>query len=255
MTTTNAHRFIWFYALSQLKLKYRYTALGFFWNFLEPALFLCVLSVVFSVVNKMNVADYAVFLFAALMPWRYFEKVVNTCMDSIVGGDWLLKKLYVSPFALPLTRWLIASLEFLISLTVVCFFFAVLNHSFSIHLIVLPLAILPWAALGIGVGLITAVAYLFFRDIRTLVQMVLMLAFFSSPILFRVDAFEAGTVQARLVAFHPITYFAALFQKPIYYGTFPDMTDWIVSIAAAVASIIAGVWLVDKYKGEFYYYL
>ncbi|MCB0260008.1 MAG: ABC transporter permease, partial [Calditrichaeota bacterium] len=58
-----AWRFTWFYAKSQLKLKYRYTSLGFLWNFLEPAFYLAVLSVVFSVVNRMNISDYAVFLF------------------------------------------------------------------------------------------------------------------------------------------------------------------------------------------------
>ncbi len=255
MTTAVARRFVWFYSLTQLKLKYRYTSLGVLWNFLEPALFLAILSVVFSVVNKMNIADYAVFLFGALMPWRYFEKAVNTIMDSIAQGDWLLKKLYVSPFALPLTRWVIASFEFLISMTVVFAFFVLLKHSFTIHLVVLPLAILPWALLGLGVGLISAVAFTFFRDVKTIIQMVLMLAFFSSPILFRADAFEPGTLQARLVQFHPVTYFAALFQKPIYHAAFPSSNDWIVSCSVALVSVALGVWLVKKYKGEFYYYL
>lgn len=255
MLNAAAQRFVWFYSTTQLKLKYRYTALGFLWNFLEPALFLAILSVVFSVVNKMNVADYAVFLFAALMPWRYFEKSVNTIMDSIAQGDWLLKKLYVSPFALPLTRWLIASIEFLISMSVMFAFFLILRHSFSIHLVILPLAILPWAILGLGVGLMCAVAFTFFRDVKTIVQMILMLAFFSSPILFRADAFEPGTLQAGLMQFHPVTYFAALFQKPIYHGTFPNQTDWMISFGVAVMSLALGAWLINKYKGEFYYYL
>jgi lipopolysaccharide transport system permease protein len=73
-----SRRFTWLYAKSQLRLKYRYTALGFLWNLLEPGLFLGVLSFVFSVVNRMRIADYAVFLFSALVPWRYFEKVVTT---------------------------------------------------------------------------------------------------------------------------------------------------------------------------------
>ena len=69
-------KFSWHYAKSQLKLKYRYTFLGFLWNFIEPALYLVILSLVFSVVNRMNINEYAVFLFSALVPWRYFEKVV-----------------------------------------------------------------------------------------------------------------------------------------------------------------------------------
>src|SRR5512146_1244178 len=122
-----ARRFTWQFALSQLKLKYRYTSLGFFWNFLEPALYLAVLSLVFSVINRMDIGCFAVFLFGALLPWRYFEKVVYTCMDSIVSGDRLLKKMYVSPFALPVTRWIVATFEVFFSLVVMFVFLAALR--------------------------------------------------------------------------------------------------------------------------------
>jgi lipopolysaccharide transport system permease protein len=255
MLGTLPHRFVWFYTKSQLKLKYRYTALGFLWNFLEPAMFLLVLSVVFSVVNGMDVADYAVFLFGALMPWRYFEKTVNSCMDSFVGGEWLLKKLYVSPYALPLTRWAIAGIEFLFSVTVVFLFFALWKHAFTIHLLVLPFAIVPWAMLGLGIGLSAAVLFVFFRDVRTIVQMAMMLAFFSSPILFRADTLPGDSLQARLITLHPITYFAALFQKPIYHAAWPGIGDWIVSFGVASIALATGMYLVEKYKGKFYFYL
>ncbi len=255
MVGTLTRHFVWFSTKSQLKLKYRYTALGFLWNFLEPALFLLVLSIVFSVVNGMNVADYAVFLFGALMPWRYFEKTVNSCMDSYVGGDWLLKKVYVSPYALPLTRWAIAGIEFLFSLTVVFLFFSFWKHSFTVHLLVIPFAVVPWALLGLGVGLSTAVLFIFFRDVRTIVQMGLMLAFFSSPILFRADTLPEGSVPARLIAFHPVTYFAALFQKPIYHAAWPSFGDWAVSFVVALMALGTGMYLVEKYKAKFYFYL
>lgn len=255
MLDAPARRFVVFYTKSQLKLKYRYTALGFLWNFLEPALFLVVLSLVFSVVNNMNVADYAVFLFAALMPWRYFEKTVNSCMDSFVGGEWLLKKLYVSPYALLLARWAIASVEFLFSLSVVFLFVALWRHSFSYHVLALPLALVPWAAAGLGLGMIAAVLFTFFRDVRTIIQMLLMLMFFSAPILFRADTLGAGSLQARLITFHPLTYFAALFQKPLYYNTWPGVFDWAVSLAVAAATLGVGIALIQRHKGQLYFYL
>jgi ABC-type polysaccharide/polyol phosphate export permease len=103
--------------------------------------------------------------------------------------------------------------------------------------------------------LIAAVLFTFFRDIRTILQMVLMLAFFSSPILFRADTFAGESLQARLVALHPITYFAALFQKPIYHGTWPGINDWLISFSIAALALATGMYLVYKHKGEFYYYL
>jgi ABC-type polysaccharide/polyol phosphate export permease len=250
-----ARRFTWFYAKSQLKLKYRYTSLGFLWNFLEPALFLVVLSLVFSVVNRMDISDYAVFLFGALIPWRYFEKVVNSCMESVVGGDWLLKKMYVSPLAMPLTRWMVASIEFLFSLAVVLGLFAVIKHTWTVHLLILPLAIIPWSILGLGVGMMCAVLFTFFRDVRPIVQMALMLAFFSSPILFRADLFQADSVQAIMVRWHPLTYFAGLFQKPIYYASWPSTVDWVVSCTVSAGSLLLGYSLFNKCKGQFYFYM
>lgn len=248
-------RFSWYYALSELKLKYRFTALGFLWNFLEPALYLVILSLVFSVVNRMNINDYAVFLFSALVPWRYFEKVVTSSMESIVGGNWLLKKMQVSPLAFPANRFIISTFEFLFSLTAAFILFAFLKKNWSIHLIILPLAVIPWAMLGMGLGMISAVLFTFFRDIKPLIQMLLTLIFFTSPILFNQNIFEPGSFQADIMAYHPITYFAALFQKPIYEMTWPTILDWFISFGISLMTLIAGYNLIQKYKNKFYFYL
>lgn len=250
-----SRRFTWLYARSQVRLKYRYTSLGFLWNLLEPALFLGVLSFVFSVVNRMRIADYAVFLFSALVPWRYFEKVVNTCMDSIVQGDWLIKKLPVSPFALPLSRWMVASVEFAFAFAVVLALAAALRERWTVHVAVLPLAALLWSLAGLGAGLLAAALFTFFRDVRPLVQLALMFAFFSAPILFRPDLFPAGSLQATLVAWHPFTYLAALFQKPIHAGAWPSRWDWAVSAATAAAALGLGTAAVWRHRSRFYFYV
>jgi ABC-type polysaccharide/polyol phosphate export permease len=176
-------------------------------------------------------------------------------MDSITGGDWLLKKMYVSPLSLPLTRWLVASVEFLISLIVLFLILIFLKEKWTIHIAILPLSIIPWAMLALGVGLICAVLFTFFRDIRPIVQLVLMLAFFASPILFRPDLFPAASIQARLLRFHPLTYFAALFQKPIYYALWPSSLDWSISFAVGAFSLVAGYGLLRKFRGLFYFYI
>ena len=250
-----AGRFALFYAGSQLRLKYRYTSLGFLWNFLEPALFLIVLSVIFSVVNDMDIRDYAVFLFSALVPWRYLEKVVNTCMESVAAGDWLLNKLSVSPKALTVAPLLIASVEFGFALTVSFLLFAFLKPAWTPHLLILPLSILPWAAFGLGLGLICAVLFTFFRDIRPIFQKLLMLMFFSSPILFRPDMFGEHSIQTMIIQFHPMTYLSALFQKPVYFEQWPDTTDWVISGLLSTVALWAGIAMIRRFGNRFYYYL
>jgi len=257
--TTNIHlpsfRFAWHYSIAQLKLKYRYTALGFIWNFLEPAIYLVILSLIFSVINRMNINDYAVFLFSALVPWRYFEKVVNTIMESIVNGEWLIKKMYVSPFAFPLNRLIISTFEFVFSMISAFILFIFLKDTWSIHLLILPVSIIPWALLAMGSGLIAAVLYTFFRDVKPLVQLSLTLTFFTSPILFKPDIFQPGSVQQQLMQFHPFTYLSALFQKPVYQSVWPTFNEWLISFILGVLALLIGIILINKFKSRFYYYL
>jgi hypothetical protein len=89
-------------------------------------------------------------------------------------------------------------------------------------------------------GLCCATLFTFFRDVRPVVQIALMFAFFTAPILFNPDLFPPGSTQARLLAWHPLTYLAALFQKPIYAGQWPGPLDWAVS-SAAVAALAVGI--------------
>jgi homopolymeric O-antigen transport system permease protein len=248
-------RFTWMYAMSQLRLKYRYTALGVLWNLLEPLLYLGVLSLVFSYVNRMRLSDYAVFLFSALVPWRYFEKVVSGCTDAIVQGDWLLKQLPASPFSLPLARWIVASVEFGFSFAAVALILLAVKDHWTVHVIVLPLSAVPWAMTALGVGLCCATLFTFFRDVRPVVQIALMLAFFTAPILFAPDLFDHSSVQARVLAWHPLTYLAALFQKPLYAGTWPTPVDWLVSSADAFVAMALGIASVRWARPRLYFYL
>jgi ABC-type polysaccharide/polyol phosphate export permease len=250
-----SRRFTWLYAASLIKLKYRYTSLGFFWNLLEPGLYLGLLSVLFSVVNRMRLSDYAVFLFSALVPWRYFEKVVHSCMDAIVQGDWLLKKLPVSAFALPLARWIVASVEFLFSFVALFVVLAFLKERWTVHCLVLPLSAMVWSVLAFGLGLLAATLFTFFRDIRPIVQMGMMFAFFSAPILFKPDLFQAGSLQARWLVWHPMTYLAALFQKPIYGAAWPEPRDWVISVFAALSALAVGALVVRVNRARFYFYI
>jgi len=161
----------------------------------------------------------------------------------------------VSPFVFPLSRWLIASAEFLFAFVVVLALFLVLKTEWTVHLVVLPLAMVPWAMLGLGVGMICAVVFVFFRDIRQVVQMLLMFVFFTSPILFKADLFAEHSVQAALLRLHPVTYFAALFQKPLYYAAWPSIADWSVSMSVSGLSLFVGWMLLNRMKGRLYFYL
>ena len=104
-------------------------------------------------------------------------------------------------------------------------------------------------------GLCCATLFTFFRDVRPVVQIALMLAFFTAPILFNPDLFPSGSAHARLLAWHPLTYLAALFQKPVYAGRWPALMDWAVSSATAAVALALGVASVRWTRSRLYFYL
>jgi ABC-type polysaccharide/polyol phosphate export permease len=243
------------YAFAQIKLRYRHTSLGILWNVLEPVLYLGTLSMIFSAINGMALADYAVYLFSALVPWRYFEATVLGVMESIIAGEWLLKKLAISYFIFPLTRWLVAAIDFLCAFAVVLCILSFVKPAWTIHVFILPVSIILTSAAALGMGMLLAVAYTFFRDIKPLATTGLMLTFFSGPILFKANAMPMGSLQSEMLAFHPATYFAALFQKPLYYNCWPSILDWLVTGCIASVLLGMGIWAIHHFSPRFYFYL
>ena len=248
-------RFAWALAASQLKIRYRHTSLGIAWTLVEPLLYLGVLSLVFSTVNRVPLEGYAAFVFCGLVPWRYLESSANSGMESIVGGDWLLKKMHISAAVFPVARWLSASVEFALAFVLLIAIVLWLRPGSGWELAALPAAVIVWAAGALGLGMVLAVAYTFFRDIKPIAHMVLLLAFFSSPILIMPEALPPDSLSAALMGWHPLTYFTALFQKPLYYHAMPGLLDWGVSATVSAALLLAGAALIRRFGSKFYFYL
>ena len=253
----NAHfrQFAVQYALSQLKVRYRQAWLGRLWNLLEPLLYLVVLSVVFSVLNDSSVRDFAVYLFAGLVPWRYLERSIMGCIDSIADGGWLLRRIAAPAYILPLTAWLLASADFIFGLIALALVLLLLANDWTIHLLSLIPAIFLLGILGLGVGTIFAVLHVFARDIKPLVQMTLLLLFFSSPVLIKKTTIPVDSQLAQLFDWHPLTPVVGLFQSAIYMHAWPAARDWILVTTFASASLLLGWLLLSKLRHRFYYYL
>lgn len=243
------------YALSQLKLRYRRAWLGRVWNLLEPLLFLGVLSVVFSVVNRADLRDFAVYLFAGLVPWRYMERAILGGADSIADGAWLLKRTAAPAQVLPLVAWLTATVDFAFGFVALLLALALLLDQWTVHLLVLPLSILAFGLVSLGLGMIFAVLNVFARDVKPLLQVGLMLLFFSSPVLIMRTTVPAESMVRQIFEWHPLSPLLALFQQPIHAHAWPSLGDWVLSFTAGLLACAAGLALVRWKSHRFYFYL
>lgn len=78
-----------------LKSRYKGSVFGFFWMLLNPLLQLLVYTAVFSVIMRMNIDKFYLFLFVALVPWIFF----NTCLSGgaqVIFSQQDMVKKYIS---------------------------------------------------------------------------------------------------------------------------------------------------------------
>jgi len=114
---------------------------------------------------------------------------------------------------------------------------------------------LALALLALGLGMIFAVLNVFARDVKPLLQVALMLLFFSSPVLIMRAGLPADSLLQRIFDWHPLTPLLALFQKPIHAHAWPAPSDWLLSFGAGVLACTLG-WVLVRWKARrFYFYL
>ena len=78
-----------------IKVRYRRSVLGIFWSFLEPLLFMIVLTIIFSTLFSRSIENYPVFLLSGRLVFMYFSQSTNGAMRSIKMNSPILKKLYM----------------------------------------------------------------------------------------------------------------------------------------------------------------
>ena len=108
-----------------LKSRYKGSVLGFLWMFLNPLLQLCIYTIVFDNIIKMDIDRFYLFLFVALVPWIFFSTCLSYGTTAVLGQQDLVKKIYfpreVLPIAFTLSQFINMLLSFIVIFIVVLF--------------------------------------------------------------------------------------------------------------------------------------
>src|SRR4029079_6317459 len=110
----------------ELKARYRGSALGFFWSFINPLLLLLVYTFVFAYVMppaKLDeIPNYALFLFCGILPWTWFSSSLIESSNVLISGGNLIKKVMFPAEILPIVTVLANLVHFLFGLPILVAF-------------------------------------------------------------------------------------------------------------------------------------
>ncbi len=202
----------------ELKVKYKNSVLGFVWSLLNPALYLAVFYVVFQVVLKAGIDDFAIFLLAGLLPWNLFATSLGSSAGSIVGNASLVNKVYFPRDILPLASVGAGLVHFFLQSVVLvaalaAFRFPPAPEYLPVVLVALVVLLVLTAALGIAL----AAANVYLRDTQHLVELVLLAWFWATPIVYQYRLLSDRLAEkSALLLVNPITPIVLAFQRGIY---------------------------------------
>lgn len=233
-----------------LKSRYKESVLGFFWMLLNPLLQLCVYTIVFSIILRMGIEKYYLFLFVALVPWTFFSTCLSSGTTVIISQQDMIKKIYFPREILPFSFVIAQFVNMLLSFVVVFAIVIISGVPFNLEAILfLPLIMLIEFVLALGCTMIVCAFTVYFRDMEHIVSVMTMAWMYLTPVVYPVDMVPEKFV--RLFYLNPMTSLTIAYRDILYYGQKPQLETLLLAIAMGVTFLIIGFWSFNKMQRRF----
>ncbi|NUU16797.1 ABC transporter permease [Cellulomonas humilata] len=247
----------------ELRARYKDSALGFFWSLVRPLTMLLVYYVAIGkfLGGERAIPSFAIFVFTGLTAWSLFSDIVAGGTGSIVGNGGLVKKIYLPREVFPLSVVGSALFNFAIQLGILIVATVVLQEPPQLStLYYAPLAAAVLLVFGLALALTLSALNVFLRDVQYLVEVVLMVAMWASPIVYSwalVDqAIPDGFLKDLYLA-NPVTLCVLGFQRTFWAAgagaAYPDHLTirLLIALGISLVLLVIGHRVFARLEGNF----
>ncbi len=179
--------------LRDIRIRYKQAVMGFMW-----AIFMPIVAVAAGILIKQAMASASghavdmvgiVSISVKVLPWTFFISSIRFAVQSLVGNSNLVTKIYFPRAVLPLASIAACLFDLAISAAILTLILCFVHLGVSINILWAPLIILFLVLFTTGLGLLLAAANLFFRDVKYVVEIILMFGIFFTPVFYDADTF------------------------------------------------------------------
>ncbi len=204
---------------------------------------------VFSVYMRIQMENYAVFLFCGLLPWIWFSSSLMDGVNSVIEGTSLITKSMLSPEVFPTVKVLSNFINFILSLPLLFLFIIIFRVKVSYTILALPAIILVQLIFTMGLVVFVSALNVRFRDLQHILGSFITLWFFMSPILYPVSSIPEGFRAYTL--FNPVAVLSAAYQDILFYDRMFDWRNMFIMMLFSIFVYIIGTLIFNRYKGTF----
>lgn len=216
--------------ITDFKLRYQGSTLGYLWSLLRPLMLFAILYVVFAKFFRLgeSIPYFPVYLLTGIVLWNFFSEVTNNGVQAIVSKGDLIRKTNFPKYVIILATTFSAVINlFLNSLVIAAFmFFSGVELGWGVLLV--PLFLLEVIIFALACAFLLSAVFVRVRDINYIWEVVMQGAFYATPILYPLSlVVDMSPYVARLMLLNPM----AQAMQDVRHFLITSHTDTLWSIA------------------------
>jgi len=240
--------------VTDFKLRYQGSVLGYTWSLLRPLLLFLILYIVFVKFLRLGegVPHFPVYLLLGIVLWNFFSEMTSQSLSSIVIRGDLIRKIRIPRWIIVLSSSVSALINLVLNLLVVSVFMIINHVDISGSAVWFPFILAQIYVFSIGVSLLLAAAFVKYRDVSHIWEVILQALFYLTPILYPITLITNELLQklllispmaqaiqdARSVLVTPVTKTVA--------EAYATSAARLLPLAITVLVLLAGVWYFKK---------
>lgn len=191
--------------ITNFKVRYQGSALGYLWSLLKPLFMFAILYVVFTQVFKVGdgIEHYPVYLLLGIVLWSFFTEATTTGLSSIVDSGELIRKISIPRYLIVIASTISALINLGLSLIVVFIFAIISQVPLQLSWLLLPLLIVELTVLALGLAFLLSATFVRLRDISYIWEVILQAGFYITPIIYPLQKVTDPTFQ-KIILLNPV---------------------------------------------------
>lgn len=174
---------------TDFKLRYQGSVLGYAWSLLKPLLMFGILYVVFVEFLSIggDIPNYPIYLLFGIVLWNFFSEITNLGLLSIVGRGELIRKISIPRWIIVLSSSITGMINLGLNMLVVLVFLFFSKADLLSTSALVPIFILEIYVFALGISLLLSAAYVKYRDISYIWEVLMQAGFYLTPILYPIS--------------------------------------------------------------------
>ena len=241
---------LYFLTWRDVAVRYKQTALGILWAFIQPFMKLVVFSVIFGGLAKIDSEGYPypIFLYSALLPWQFFSEALGRSSTSVLGSSNLITKVYFPRLIVPMSSIGGGLVDFAIE------FLILFGLMFCYHvpptlaaLWIVPLVFLT-VLTALGAGIFLSSLTITYRDFRYVIPFGIQIWMYVTPVVYPVKAIPQKWQW--IILLNPMSGFVEAYRSAILGRAIP-WSQLGLSLSVAGIVFLLGLYYFRKTESTF----